>query len=126
MAVTSSDALLLASPPVLPWLHRAGPAEPARSTEGVQFLDRLGALEPLMKVQSESGFVEYFEHYEARGETSSSAAPTCSRSVSSSSSLRGLLLPRYSNTHALVGRGTVGMPQPPCKRLLGLVTTTSI
>ncbi|TVU18370.1 hypothetical protein EJB05_34461, partial [Eragrostis curvula] len=75
--------------------------------------DRLQALEPLLKVQSEAGYVDYFDQYGEADDQLRCAGVFPIRVVVDP---RGLLLPRCANVHGLVyilqGRGVVGYSFP--------------
>ncbi|TVU18368.1 hypothetical protein EJB05_34459 [Eragrostis curvula] len=77
--------------------------------------DRLQPLEPLLKVQSEAGYVDYFERYWETDDQLRCAGVFPIRVVIEP---QGLLLPRYINLHGLVyilqGRGVVGFSYPGC------------
>ncbi|TVU18367.1 hypothetical protein EJB05_34458, partial [Eragrostis curvula] len=77
--------------------------------------DRLQPWEPLLKVQSEAGYVDYFNRY---GETNEQLRCAGVYPIRVVIDPRGLLLPRYTNVHALMyilqGRGVVGFSFPGC------------
>uniref|UniRef100_A0A0E0CIK2 RING-type domain-containing protein n=1 Tax=Oryza meridionalis TaxID=40149 RepID=A0A0E0CIK2_9ORYZ len=101
-------ALLLAplfSQGVDAWKSRKGASKECR-------FDRLQAFEPLRKVRSEAGVTEYFDE---RNEQFQCAGVIVIRRVIEP---QGLVVPRYSNTHALAyiiqGKGYIGLTFPGC------------
>ncbi|TVU18369.1 hypothetical protein EJB05_34460 [Eragrostis curvula] len=92
----------------------APPQPPGSSAADCSF-DRLQPLEPPFKVQSEAGYVDYFNRYGEWDDQLRCAGVFPIRVVVEP---RGLLLPRYTNVHALVyilqGKGVVGFSFPGC------------
>ncbi|KAL6864808.1 hypothetical protein ACP4OV_015959 [Aristida adscensionis] len=94
--------------------HRHGAAGRRGAARDCRF-DAAAALEPLQKVESEGGWVEYYVAYEERSEPLRCAGVFPIRVVIHP---RGLVLPRYLNSHALAyivqGRGILGYSFPGC------------